>query len=126
MKTNEHKPNPPELILLKALWARGPMPVRALHDACAGALGWSFSSTRKTMSRMENKGFVRLDKGEGAARYAANISKTATLAKMTRDFMARVLEIDGPLPTSAFTDSKILTDEDLDELEGLLGSNRNK
>jgi len=78
------------------------------------------------MSRMEDKGFVVLNKGEGAACYTATISKTATLAKMTRDFMARVLEIDGPLPTSAFTDSKILTDEELDELEGLLGSGRNK
>ena len=84
MKISEHKPNPPELILLKALWARGPLPVRALHDMCVSSLGWSFSSTRKTMSRMEDKGFVRLDKGEGAARYVAKISKTATLAKMTR------------------------------------------
>ena len=122
MKTSEHKPNPPELILLKALWARGPLPVRALHDMCDSSLGWSFSSTRKTMSRMEDKGFVRLDKGEGAARYVAKISKTATLAKMTRDFMARVLEIDGPLPNSLFTHSKILSDEELDEIEGLLGS----
>ena len=115
------RPNPPELILLKALWAQGPLPVRILHETCAAKLSWSFSSTRKTLERMAEKGFVELRKGNGPARYAAMVSKTATLAHIARDFMRRVLEVDGPMPASAFTGSKILTDEELDELEGLLG-----
>lgn len=121
-----HKPNPPELVLLKALWKQGAMPVRALHDMCESVLDWSFSSTRKTLERMTDKGFVALDKNHSPACYRAIVSKTATLASMTRDFMRQVLEIDGPLPTSAFSDSKILSDEELDELEGLLGSDRRK
>lgn len=119
-------PNPPELVLLKALWAYGALPVRSLHDMCAESLEWSFSSTRKTMTRMVDKGFVNLSKpegpeGKGPAIYTARISKTATLAHMARDFMRRVLEVDGPLPASTFSDSKLLTNEELDELEGLLG-----
>lgn len=116
-------PNPPELVLLKTLWAQGSLPVRTLHDMCAEKLDWSFSSTRKTMTRMVDKGFVNLSKpeGKGAAVYMARVSKTTTLAHMARDFMRRVLEVDGPLPASTFSDSKLLTDEELDELEGLLG-----
>ena len=119
-------PNPPELILLKGLWKHGALAVRALHDVCVRELDWSFSSTRKTMSRMEDKEFVVLDKTKNPSRYVAKISKTTTLARMTKEFMGQVLEIDGPLPTSTFTDSKLLTDEELDELEGLLGSVRRK
>ena len=114
-------PNPPELILLKALWAYGPMPVRALHDRCKEALTWSFSSTRKTLSRMETKGSVVLLKADKTpARYHAKASKTMVLAAMSRDFLRRVLEVDGPLPHAIFTNSNILNDDELAELEGLL------
>ncbi len=71
---------------------------------------------------MTGKGFVTLHKPKsGPASYAAAVSKTTVLANMTRDFMDRVLEIDGPMPASLFANSKILSDEDLDELAGLLG-----
>ncbi len=116
-----NRPNPPELVLLKALWEKGPLPERALHDQCVAQLSWTFSSTRKTLQRMGEKGFVERVKDKGPALYVAKVSKTATLANIARDFMRRVLEVDGPMPASAFTGSKILTDEELDELEGLLG-----
>ncbi|HHK73713.1 MAG TPA: BlaI/MecI/CopY family transcriptional regulator [Rhizobiales bacterium] len=113
-------PNPPELILLKALWAHGDMPVRRLHDVCASDLGWSFSSTRKTIDRMADKGFVSVHKGSGPAKVSARVSKTTTLARMARAFFGQVLEVDGPLPATAFSGSRLLSDEELDELEGLL------
>jgi len=115
-------PNPPELVLLKALWAHGALPVRKLHEICASDLAWSFSSTRKTLERMSDKGFVRVSKQGAPAKVSANISKTTTLAGMAREFFGRVLEVDGPLPTSTFTGSTLLSDEELDELEGLLGT----
>ena len=121
-------PNPPELILLKALWAQGALPVRNLHEACAGQLAWSFSSTRKTLERMADKGFVEISKPErkapAPAQVRASVSKTTTLAHMAREFFGRVLEVDGPLPASTFTDSTLLSDDELDELEGLLGDGR--
>jgi len=122
-------PNPPELVLLKALWAKGSLPIRSLHEICAADLMWSFSSTRKTLERMASKGLVKNSKPEGKAsaltQVEARVSKTTTLAHLARDFFGRVLEIDGALPTSAFTGSTLLSDEELDELEGLLGGGRN-
>lgn len=114
-------PNPPELILLKALWSQGALPVRRLHEACKVELKWSFSSTRKTLERMADKGFVVISKPEKPALVTARVSKTTTLAHMAREFFGRVLEVDGPLPASAFTGSTLLSDDELDELEGLLG-----
>ncbi len=115
-------PNPPELVLLKALWMSGPLPVRALHEICADELSWSFSSTRKTISRMCDKGFVAqsASASAGLLRVRARVSKTATLAHMTRDFMSRVLEIQDSAPDTLFAASKILSDEELEELSGLL------
>ncbi|MBL4853513.1 MAG: BlaI/MecI/CopY family transcriptional regulator [Robiginitomaculum sp.] len=118
----KHIPNPPELILLKTLWSHGALPIRKLHEVCADDLAWSFSSTRKTLERMGDKGFVTISKEDGPARVSANVSKTTTLAQMAREFFGRVLEVDGPLPASTFTGSTLLSDEELDELEGLLGT----
>ncbi len=117
-------PNPPELVLLKALWSHGALPVRKLHEICTDDLSWSFSSTRKTLERMGDKGFVIISKQDGPARVSAKLSKTTTLAGMAREFFGRVLEVDGPLPASIFTGSTLLSDEELDELEGLLGGYR--
>jgi BlaI family transcriptional regulator, penicillinase repressor len=119
-------PNPPELVLLKTLWSKGPLPIRRLHEFCEVDLNWSFSSTRKTLERMADKGFVEIFKPEGTspapAQARARVSKTTTLAHMAREFFGRVLEVEGALPTSAFTGSALLSDEELDELEGLLGT----
>ncbi len=118
----QYLPNPPELILLKALWEKGPMAIRMLHDECALDLAWSFSSTRKTLERMTAKGFLILHKPEkSVAQYTAKASKTTILANMTRDFTSRVLELKDPPPNTLFSSSKILNDDELEELEGLLG-----
>ena len=47
----------------------------------------------------------------------------ATIAAMTRDFAARVLEINGALPVTAFTDSKLLSEDELNELQAMLDDN---
>jgi predicted transcriptional regulator len=113
-------PNPPELILLKALWENGDIPIRKLHESTEMELNWSFSSTRKTVERMIEKKLVLSEKGRGPTMYRARVSKAATLAHMARDFMRRVLEIDGAVSMSLFSASTMLSDDDLDEIEGLL------
>lgn len=113
-------PNPPELILLKALWRLGDMPVRRLHEECAGQLNWSFSSTRKTLSRMVDKDMVAMDEADGPTLYRARLSKTMALTQLSHDFLYRVLETEGPIPHNIFTASRLLSDDELEELEGLL------
>jgi len=113
-------PNPPELVLLKTLWAKGDLPVRQLHDHCAQDLKWSFSSTRKTLSRMVDKNMVSVQEGDGPAHYRARLSKSMALTQLSRDFMVRVLETDGPIPPAIFANSRLLSDDEFDELTGLL------
>lgn len=113
-------PNPPELALLKILWREGEMPIRNLHEIGIVDLRWSFSSTRKTVERMIEKGLVISEKRKGPTIYRARVSKASTFAHMARDFMRRVLEVEGPAPMSLFSASTLLSDDDLDEIEGLL------
>ena len=113
-------PSPSELPLLKALWSKPQLSARELHEQVADELGWSLSSTRKTLDRMIDKGLITAHEQHGLRVYRASVGKISTLAAMTRNFARAVLEIDGPLPASSFTGSKILSVEELEELQRFL------
>ncbi|MBB3167719.1 BlaI/MecI/CopY family transcriptional regulator [Simiduia aestuariiviva] len=115
-----HKPSPTELTLLKSLWRQEPQSARELHDQVQQALGWSYSSTRKTLDRMVEKTLVVAEEVHGLKVYRAKASKVSTLAHFVKDFSRRVLEVDGPLPVSMFVDSKLLDPSEMRDLERLL------
>jgi len=113
-------PSPTELSLLKALWRDAPLSVRELHAHVADELGWSFSSTRKTLERMLDKGMVAQESASGIQVYRPLLEKVGTLAAFARDFSRRVMEMDAPLAASMFTGSKLIDQQELERLESLL------
>ena len=113
-------PSITELTLLKALWRQQPLSAREIHDQVAQELGWSYSSTRKTLERMLEKGTVSQQVRHGVQVYAAVLEKVDTLAAFARDFGKRVMEIDTPLPVMMFTGSKLVDEQELARLDQLL------
>lgn len=113
-------PSISELSLLKALWRRQPLSAREIHEQVAAELGWSFSSTRKTLERMLDKGMVSQQVRHGVQVYEAVLDKVDTLAAFTHDFGRRVMEIDTPLPVTMFTGSRLVDRQELARLEQLL------
>jgi len=121
MKQQEQNiPSVSELSLLKALWRQQPLSAREIHEQVAEELGWSYSSTRKTLERMLDKGSVRMSLSHGVQVYEAALDKVDTLAAFARDFGQRVMEMDAPLPVNMFTGSKLVDKEELAQLEQLL------
>ena len=113
-------PSISELTLLKSLWRQQPLSAREIHDQVADELGWSFSSTRKTLERMLDKGSVRQSAVHGVQVYEAALDKVDTLAAFAHDFGKRVMELDTPLPVTMFTGSKLVDEAELAQLEQLL------
>lgn len=114
------RPSEYELKLLRHLWRKGRLSARELHDASALETNWSYSATRKTLDRMVEKGLVRIESVHGLNIYVAGQSKLETLAALTNDFARDVLGLDAPLPAAAFTGSRLIAPEEIEELEGLL------
>ena len=113
-------PSISELSLLKALWRQQPLSAREIHDHIVGEMGWSYSSTRKTLERMLEKGMVSQQVRHGVQVYEAVLEKVDTLAAFAHDFGRRVMEIDTPLPVTMFTGSKLIDQAELAQLEQLL------
>jgi predicted transcriptional regulator len=113
-------PSLTELILLKALWRQQPLSAREIHDSVEHELGWSYSSTRKTLERMLEKRMVSQQVHHGVQVYEAVLDKVDTLAAFAHDFGKRIMEIDTPLPVTMFTGSKLVDEQELARLEHLL------
>ena len=113
-------PSMSELSLLKALWKEQPLSARELHQRVEPELGWSFSSTRKTLERMLEKSMVSQQLRHGVQVYEAQLEKVSTLAAFAHDFGRRVMEMDGPLPATMFTGSKLIDQQELEQLEQML------
>ncbi|MGL6159918.1 BlaI/MecI/CopY family transcriptional regulator [Microbulbifer sp.] len=114
------QPSASELAVLKALWQQSPLSAREIHQQVEEQLGWSYSSTRKTLDRMQDKGLLQAFEVHGLKVFEARAAKVATLAAYARDFAERVLEIKGPVPASFFAGSELLSEAELKELEALL------
>ena len=114
------QPSRSELTILKALWAKSPLSAREIQEEVGPVLDWSFSTTRTTLSRMADKSLLKLGSQHGVRVYTPAQSKARTLSVVMRDFFDTVLEIKGPLPTAAFHDSQMLSEEEWVELESYL------
>lgn len=114
------KPSSSELVILKHLWSIGPQSVGEIHSAISDTLGWSRSSSRKTIERMVDKGLLSQREQHGLNIYRAKVKKIPTLAGLIQNFASDVLGLDGPLPVSNLVKSKLLSDAELAELDALL------
>ena len=117
MISDKKKPSPTELVILKALWQQSPMSAKEVHEHVLEKLAWSYSSTRKTLDRMQEKKYLRVENAHGIKIFSPMVEKIKILANFVSDLTQRILEVDSPLPISMFTDSKLLDDNELDKLE---------
>jgi len=113
-------PSQAELAVLKHLWSRGPQSAREVQDGVVGATGWSYSTTRTLLTRMTEKGLIVRKDVHGLSVFEAQVEKVSMMSRMIRDFAANVLDMDGPLPGTAFAGSKLFSDEEAEALTRLL------
>ncbi|MDZ4692223.1 BlaI/MecI/CopY family transcriptional regulator [Terricaulis sp.] len=116
------RPSGSELKLLRALWSAERLSAREIQDATASSTKWSYSATRTTLDRMEEKGLLNVALVHGIKTYAAAHSKLAVLALLAQDFARNVLDSDTPLPAAAFANSKLLDADEIEDLQLLLDS----
>lgn len=113
-------PSESELKLLRVLWREGRLSARELHNAALEDTNWSFSATRKTLERMEAKGLIAVEPVHGVKTYTAVSGKLDVMARLIKDFAAKILDADGPLPAAAFTGSRLIDEDEVEKLEELL------
>jgi predicted transcriptional regulator len=114
--------NRSELTILKQLWVKSPKSAREVQDAISADTGWSYSTTRTLLTRMEEKGLLTRGEVHGVAVYSPALSRVQVLGAMARELTRQVLDIKGALQASMFAESPHLSEEDLAELDAILNA----
>lgn len=110
-----------ELDVMRALWKGDRLSAREVHDRVAPGRGWAYSTTRTILERMVEKELVEKASFHGIYLYRPRLSRPAGLARMVRDFAERVAEVGAAPVVSLFAGSESWSDEEVAELERLLG-----
>ena len=113
-------PTKPELAILKLLWRSKELSARAIHGEIEADFGWSYSTVRTVLERMADKGLISKTPVDGVNIYEPQVGKVAMLSRMIADFSKRVLELDTAPAAAFFSESKLLSDDELEELESVL------
>jgi predicted transcriptional regulator len=113
-------PSESELKLLRQLWLNDRMSAREVHEETYKETSWSHSSTRKTLDRMVNKGLVKVHYVHGIKTFAVVRSKLETMAILIAEFSKNVLDTEMPLPAAMFANSKMIDEDEIEQLEELL------
>ncbi|MEA1942947.1 MAG: BlaI/MecI/CopY family transcriptional regulator [Pseudomonadota bacterium] len=113
-------PSQAELAVLKHLWKAGAQSAREVQAAIAEDTGWSYSTTRTLLTRMTDKGLIARKDVHGLSVFSAKVEKVSLMGRMIRDFAANVLDMDGPLPGTAFASSRLFSEDEAEALTRLL------
>ncbi|HNS87340.1 MAG TPA: BlaI/MecI/CopY family transcriptional regulator [Parvularculaceae bacterium] len=120
------QPTKPELSVLKLLWRKRTLSAREITDEVAPEFNWSYSTMRTVIERMCEKGLLKKKSADGINVYSAAVGKVALLSRMILDFSDRVLELDAAPSAVMFADSKLLSEEEIRELEKILKAETRK
>jgi predicted transcriptional regulator len=97
------------------------MSAREAQGHAGPELGWAVSTTRTTLERMRAKGLLERRSVHGVAVYAPAERKVDVIGRLLRRLRG-VLDIEGDLPASAFAGSRLLSPDELEELDALLAA----
>ncbi|GJL97889.1 MAG: hypothetical protein DHS20C06_17060 [Hyphobacterium sp.] len=116
------QPSPAELAILKHLWSTGAQSAREIQNGIGGHKGWSYSTTRTLLLRMTEKNLIERADVHGLAVFSTKVAKVALMGELIRDFATRTLDLDGPIPATAFASSTLFSEAEAEELARLLDS----
>ncbi len=83
------QPTQVELEILQVLWQHGPCPLGEIHEAVAVRSRRTYSTTRKMIQIMRDKGLVKSDESVRPQRYCAAKSKEDTQLNLLEDLADR-------------------------------------
>src|SRR5262245_52485073 len=83
------RPTKSELAILRVLWERGPLPVRAVQSALNESKPTGYTTVLKLMQIMVDKGLLDRDDSGRPQLYKARHKQTQTQKHLLRDFIDR-------------------------------------
>ena len=106
--------------VMECLWDASPRTGRELTQAMAARRGWSRSTTLTLLRRLETKGAVTAQEGDGVRRFSPAVRRKDAALREAESFLDRVYKGSVSLLVSALTQKQALSRREIDELYAIL------
>ena len=114
------QPTQVELEILHLLWEHGPCVLGQIHDAVAAHSNRAYSTTRKMIQVMRDKGLVSCDDAVRPQVYAAAMSKEQTQLRLLEDLTQRAFEGSTNKLVMSLLSARRVTLEEVQEMQRLI------
>lgn len=106
--------------VMECLWDASPRTGRELAQEMAARRGWSRSTTLTLLRRLETKGAVTAQEGDGVRRFSPAVRREDAALREAESFLDRVYKGSVSLLVSALTQKQALSRREIDELYAIL------
>ncbi len=120
------QPTEVELEILQVLWQHGPCPLGEIHEAVAASSQRAYSTTRKMIQVMRDKGLVNSDESVRPQLYSAAKSKEDTQLNLLEDLADRAFGGSTRKLVMSLVSAERLTVEEVREMQRLVKKAKGK
>ena len=120
------QPTEVELEILQVLWEHGPCPLGQIHQAVAARCDRAYSTTRKMIQVMRDKGLVECDESTRPQLYAAAESKEQTQLNLLEDLAQRAFGGSTKKLVMSLLSADRVTPEEIQEMQRLVKKARGR
>jgi BlaI family penicillinase repressor len=120
------QPTEVELEILQVLWQHGPCPLGEVHEAVAARSQRAYSTTRKMIQVMRDKGLVQSDDSVRPQLYRAAKSKEDTQLNLLEDLADRAFGGNTKKLVMSLVSAERLTVEEVQEMQRLVEEKKGK
>ncbi len=110
-----------EFEIMQVIWsANRPLKANSILEELKEKRKWALSTLMSSLSRLEKKGFINIDRTKRYNFYTAVVSEEDYKSKESRTFLKKIYNNSLPSLVVNLYNSKAIDDEDLSELKELI------
>ena len=121
MKKELKKLGEAELEIMQAIWSGNPpLTSVAIRNALKGKIDWPLSTLMTSLSRLEDKGYVKCTRDEGMNLYSATVSENDYKAGASENFLKKLYNNSARSLVATLYNNHILGKEEIKDLREYL------
>lgn len=121
MKSNQKKLGEAELEIMQTIWREDrPLTSVTIRNSLKGLRNWPLSTLMTSLSRLEDKGFVRCERSGGSNLYSALVSENDYKAGASRSFLQKLYNNSARSLVATLYSNDMLGEDDIRELREYL------
>jgi predicted transcriptional regulator len=115
-----NQPTLVELEILNLLWERGPCQLGQIHESLTASSERAYSTTRKMVQVMREKGLITCDEADRPLVYRAALEKEATQLNLLTDIADRAFHGSAKKMVMSLLSAELVTPDELKEMQRII------